>query len=151
MTREHPPLPWRLAPGSLSQQEAQFNARAEVLWFGFVGRLDASGWAEVRLSGTQAGHQGGAGLAALNGGVIAAGFDAACVLAGLGHYDTPTVITLDLSVRFLEPALVTRKLAFRAGAMRTLRQLATMEGALWDEATPSSRPLATATATVMPR
>jgi acyl-coenzyme A thioesterase PaaI-like protein len=47
------------------------------------------------------GLQGGGGTGAINGGVIAAGFDAVAVLTGLGHYETDTVVTVDLSVQFL--------------------------------------------------
>ena len=94
------PLPFRRVVDSRMQALALFNRRAEILWFGFHGSFESHD-AAIRLTRLPDGMLGGGGAAALNGGVIAAGFDAAVVLTGLGHYDTDTVVTLNLAVQFL--------------------------------------------------
>src|SRR5512132_4319545 len=96
--------PFRLSPERLQQQLAQFNARAEVRWFGFTASLRPPATIAVALGSLQAGVLGGGGTQAGNGGVIAAGFDAAFVLAGLTQYDSDVVVTLELSVKFLSLA-----------------------------------------------
>jgi acyl-coenzyme A thioesterase PaaI-like protein len=110
---------------------ALFNRRAEILWFGFEGSFGADE-AIIRLTALPEGMLGGGGAAALNGGVIAAGFDAAVVLTGLGHYDTDTVVTLNLAVQFLHLARPSPSLAFRAWATRTTRHVCFVEGRLGD-------------------
>ncbi|MFN4166292.1 MAG: PaaI family thioesterase [Ferrovibrio sp.] len=110
---------------------ALFNRRAEILWFGFEGSFGADE-AIIRLTALPEGMLGGGGAVALNGGVIAAGFDAAVVLTGLGHYDTDTVVTLNLAVQFLNLARPSPSLAFRAWATRTTRHVCFVEGRLGD-------------------
>lgn len=142
-------LPFRLSADRRAEQLSAFNARAEVRWFGFTGAFDEPGQAVVRFTRFDAGLQGGGGTAAINGGVIAAGFDAAFVLAGLGHYDSDVVVTLELSVKFLTLARVSESLAFRAQVVRSARHFSFAEGSLaLDDA--AEAPLAIATAMVAP-
>jgi len=124
-------LPFRCSPDQRSRSLTLFNRRAEILWFGMAGSFEADA-AVIRLSALPEGMLGGGGQPALNGGVIAAGFDAAAVLAGLGHYDTETVVTLNLSVQFLRLARPSAALAFRAYATQTTRQVCFIEGRLTD-------------------
>ncbi|MBX3654606.1 MAG: hypothetical protein KF686_10505, partial [Ramlibacter sp.] len=108
------------------------------------------GTAVVTLSGLAPGLLGGGGTAALNGGVISAGFDAAFVLAGLGHYDSEVVVTLELSIKFLSLAKASDSLAFRAHVVRAARNFSFAEGVLVDTAHPTAPGLALATAMVAP-
>ncbi|EJE53897.1 hypothetical protein, possibly involved in aromatic compounds catabolism [Acidovorax sp. CF316] len=147
---QSPTVPFRLPADRLAEQLAQFNARAEVQWFGFAGALRAPGSALITFTGAGAGLQGGGGTAAINGGVIAAGFDAAFVLAGLGQYDTPVVVTLELSVKFLSLALATEPLAFHAHVVRSARNFSFAEGFLAPAAAAEGPPMAMATAMVAP-
>jgi acyl-coenzyme A thioesterase PaaI-like protein len=103
---------------------ASFNRRAEIGWFGFEGRFAEPGVAEIVLAQPQPGWLGGGGVDAINGGVIAAGFDAAFVLAGLGHFDADVVVTLELSVQFLSLARADRPLLFQAAVTRSSRGFA---------------------------
>jgi acyl-coenzyme A thioesterase PaaI-like protein len=125
------PLPFRRVVDSRTQALALFNRRAEILWFGFHGSFGSHD-AAINLTRLPDGMLGGGGAAALNGGVIAAGFDAAVVLTGLGHYDTDTVVTLNLAVQFLNLARPSPSLAFRAWAVRTTRHVCFVEGRLGD-------------------
>lgn len=143
-------IPFRNTPDRLARQLAQFNARGEILWFGFEGAFEAPGSAVVRFQRLEAGARGGGGTAAVNGGVIAAGFDAAFVLAGLGQYDTDVVVTLELSVKFLSLARVSPALAFQAQVVRSARNFSFAEGFLADSALPDAPRLAIATALVAP-
>jgi acyl-coenzyme A thioesterase PaaI-like protein len=145
-----PSIAFRLTPERRELQLRQFNARKEILWFRFRGDFEEPGSAVIRFARLDAGAQGGGGTAAINGGVIAAGFDAAFVLAGLGHYDTEVVVTLELSVKFLSLALASESLAFRAQVVRSAKAFAFAEGFLSDAATPSAAPFAVATALVAP-
>jgi acyl-coenzyme A thioesterase PaaI-like protein len=145
-----PPIPFRLTPGRRELQLRQFNQRKEILWFGFHGAFREPGSAEIRFARLDAGAQGGGGTAAINGGVIAAGFDAAFVLAGLGHYDSEVVVTLELSVRFLSLALARESLAFQAQVVRSAKNFSFAEGFLSDSADPSAPHLAIASAMVAP-
>lgn len=129
-----PALPFRRAAEERARSLVLFNRRAEILWFGFAGAF-GDDEAVIRIAQMPAGALGGGGEAALNGGVIAAGFDAAAVLAGLGHYDTDTVVTLNLSVQFLHLARPSPELAFYARASRTTRSVCFVEGRLADGAT----------------
>jgi acyl-coenzyme A thioesterase PaaI-like protein len=87
--------------------------------------------AEVRFAaGLHRGVQGGGGTGAINGGVIAAGFDAVAVLTGLGHYETDTVVTVDLAVQFLALADASQPLVWRGWATRTTRSLCFVQAAL---------------------
>jgi acyl-coenzyme A thioesterase PaaI-like protein len=125
------PVPFRLAAERLERASLLFNERGEVRWFGFHGRFEGAA-ASVAFSEAHRGLAGGGGTEAVNGGVIAAGFDAALVLAGLGHYETDTVVTVELSVQFLALAPVSPGLRWRAWATRTTRSLAFLQGALAD-------------------
>ncbi|MFP5446654.1 MAG: hypothetical protein ACLGIY_24300, partial [Betaproteobacteria bacterium] len=88
-----PTIPFRLVSTQREEQLAQFNARKEIAWFGFRGAFEEPGLAIINFTKIESGLQGGGGTSAINGGVIAAGFDAAFVLAGLGHYDSKVVVT----------------------------------------------------------
>ncbi len=126
-------IPLRLAGARLDRAAALFNERGEVRWFGFRGSFEGD-TACIRFGEVHRGLQGGGGTAAVNGGVIAAGFDAALVLTGLGHYETDTVVTVDLSVQFLALAQATPALCWRAWATRTTRGLAFVQAVLGDGA-----------------
>jgi acyl-coenzyme A thioesterase PaaI-like protein len=141
---------FRVSPESLQQQLHQFNARGEVQWFGFVGAFHSPASAVVTLKTTDSGVLGGGGTNALNGGVIAAGFDAAFVLAGLAQYDSAVVVTLELSVQFLSLAMVTEPLAFTAGVTRSSRRFSYVRGVLAPVGTKSGSAFASATGMVAP-
>jgi acyl-coenzyme A thioesterase PaaI-like protein len=147
---ERPFIPFRIGPDKLRQQLLQFNARREVQWFGFSGSLQAPGTAIVSPQGVRAGALGGGGTDALNGGVIAAGFDAAFVLAGLTQYESEVVVTLELSVQFLSLARIDRPLAFMAGVVRSSRHFSYVRGILAAEDDLSGPAFATATGMVAP-
>lgn len=147
---QSPTIPFRLSPARLEEQLAQFNVRSEVKWFGFKGAYRDPGFAVITFSNLEAGHQGGAGTAAINGGVIAAGFDAAFVLAGLGHYESQVVVTLELSVKFLSVARVSESLAFEARVVRSAKNFAFAEGFLSQGGAAERPHLAIATAMVAP-
>lgn len=140
-----PRVAFRLDPPSLARACELFNARSEIRWFGFEGGFEEDA-AVIRFCQLHPGLQGGGGTAAVNGGVIAAGFDAVAVLAGLGHYATDTVVTVDLSVQFLALAQASPQLAWRGWASRTTRGLAFVQGVLGDGA----QVFATAQAIVKP-
>ena len=142
-------IPFRLDAAALESRLHEFNARAEVRWFGLRGRFDERGESVVTLERVDAGHLGGGGTAALNGAVIAAGFDAAVVLAGLAQYEAAAVVTLELSVRYLSLARPTPGLAFRARVVRSSRRFAFVEAELADAA-PAALPCARASALVAP-
>lgn len=147
---QSPTVPFRLSLPRLEEQLAQFNARKEVNWFGFKGAYRDPGFSVITFTNLEAGLQGGGGTAAINGGVIAAGFDAAFVLAGLGHYESPVVVTLELSVKFLSLALVSETLAFQARVVRSAKNFAFAEGFLSQDGASESPHLAIATAMVAP-
>ena len=147
---QSPSVPFRLDPTRREEQLKQFNARNEIHWFGFSGSFHEPGSAVIRFTRFDAGLQGGGGTAAINGGVIAAGFDAAFVLAGLGHYDSDVVVTLELSVKFLSLALVSESLAFEAHVVKSAKNFCFAEGFLAQSEGPSSQHLAVATAMVAP-
>ncbi len=140
-------LPFRLDSAARDRTLLAFNAREEIVWLGFNGQFEPPGTAAIRLARTVPGMLGGGGTAAINGGVIAAGFDAALVLAGLGHYDTDVVVTLDLSVQFLALAQPSPGLVFRAGLTRSARHFAFVQAELAD----GDRVLATAKGMVAPQ
>jgi acyl-coenzyme A thioesterase PaaI-like protein len=144
------PIPFRLAPERLASQLAQFNARKEIAWFGFLGAFEAPGRAVLSIARPDPGMLGGGGQPALNGGVIAAGFDGAFVLAGLGQYETEVVVTLELSVKFLDLATASRPLAWRAHVVRSSRRFAFVEGTLSDRSDSQRSPVAIASALVAP-
>ncbi|MCW7539732.1 hypothetical protein OOT46_17995 [Aquabacterium sp. A7-Y] len=134
---------------SLPQRERAlrlFNQRSELLWFGFRGRFDADGVAAISLEQLHEGVRGGGGTGAVNGGVIAAGFDAVSVLSGLGQYETDVVVTLELSVQFLSLARTEFAPEFRGWVTRSSRTLSFVQGTLEG----GGRVFATASAMVMP-
>lgn len=141
-------IPFRLDASARERQLASFNARDEIIWFGFKGSFDETGTAIIRFEYALPGALGGGGTSAVNGGVIAAGFDAAFVLAGLGQYETDVVVTLDLSVQFLSLARPAPGLAFHATVTRSSRHFAFAQGEL---GVPGSAPFATAKAMVAPQ
>jgi len=147
---ERPFVPFRIAPDKLRKQLLQFNARNEVQWFGFCGALQAPGTVIITLRGVGAGVLGGGGTSALNGGVIAAGFDAAFVLAGLAQYESEVVVTLELSVQFLSLATTDSPLAFTAGVVRSSRRFSYVRGILASPDDLSGPAFATATGMVAP-
>jgi acyl-coenzyme A thioesterase PaaI-like protein len=123
-------VPFRLDAAARERALHLFNERGEIRWFGFDASL-GDAIAEVRFaSGVHRGLQGGGGTGAVNGGVIAAGFDAVAVLTGLGHYESDTVVTVDLSVQFLVLAQATPALAWRGWATRTTRSLCFVQAVL---------------------
>jgi acyl-coenzyme A thioesterase PaaI-like protein len=139
-------IPFRLQGAARERAARLFTERGEVQWFGFEGRLDEA-LAHMRFAGgLHRGLQGGGGTGAVNGGVIAAGFDAVAVLTGLGHYETDTIVTVDLQVQFLALALVSPGLAWQGWATRTTRGLAFVQGVLRD----GDAVFATASAIVKP-
>ena len=144
------PTPFRLAPDRLASQLKQFNARKEIEWFGFQGAFEAPGYAVVSIARLDPGMLGGGGTAALNGGVIAAGFDGAFVLAGLGQYEASVVVTLELSVKFLDLAIASKPLEWRAHVVRSSKRFAFAEAALVDRADAQQRAVAIASAMVAP-
>jgi acyl-coenzyme A thioesterase PaaI-like protein len=143
-------LPFRLDAEARSAQLRRFNERTEVAWFGFEGSFLEPGTTIIRFSHLNLGLQGGGGTHAINGGVIAAGFDAAFVLAGLGHYESEVVVTLELSVKFLSLALASKTLEFRAHIARSAKNFGFAQGFLADCSHPASPHLAIATAMVAP-
>jgi acyl-coenzyme A thioesterase PaaI-like protein len=140
---------FRLSPERLQQQLAQFNARREVRWFGFTGSLLQPSTVAITLDALQAGALGGGGTNAVNGGVIAAGFDAAFVLASLAQYDSDVVVTLELSVKFLSLAVASQTPVFTAGVVRSSRRFSFVEGVLASASNPGL-PFATASGMVAP-
>jgi acyl-coenzyme A thioesterase PaaI-like protein len=142
-------LPFRVPADARGARRGAFNRRAEILWFGSEGRFAEPSVAEIRVAHLQQGLLGGGGIAALNGGAISAGFDAAFVLAGLGHFESDVVVTLELSVQFLALARADAPLAFRTGVTRSSRAFAFAQGTL--APVDGGAAFATATAMVAPR
>lgn len=142
-------LPFALPAGQLEQRLAGFHARREIGWFGLQGRFDAPDSAVVCLARLEPGYLGGGGTDALNGGLIASGFDAACVLAALGHVDTEVVATLTLQIQYLRLAEVTPGLEFRAQALKVARHVVFVQAMLADR-DGGRGPAATAHATLAP-
>jgi acyl-coenzyme A thioesterase PaaI-like protein len=145
-----PAVPFRLDAQRRALQLRQFNGRKEVVWFGFQGAFAEPATTIISFTRLDAGLQGGGGTSAINGGVIAAGFDVAFVLAGLGHYETGVVVTLELSVKFLSLARTDQSLAFRAHVVRSARNFSFVEGFLASGTDPAAPHLAIATAMVAP-
>ena len=143
-------VPFRLGFAKREAQLTQFNARSEVQWFGFEGAFREPGVSVIRFAQLGEGSMGGGGTSAINGGVIAGGFDAAFVLIGLGHYDSEVVVTLELSVKFLSLAIASSSLAFQAHFVRSAKNFAFAEGFLSDTNAPNAGHYAIATAMVAP-
>jgi acyl-coenzyme A thioesterase PaaI-like protein len=147
---QSPVIPFHQAPPRLEEKLARFNARKEVNWFGFRGSFVAPGSAVITFTQFEGGLLGGGGTAAINGGVISAGFDALFVLAGLGHYESEVVVTLELSVKFLSLALVSESLEFRGHVVRSAKNFSFAEGFLHQTGVVAERHLAIATAMIAP-
>lgn len=142
-------VPFALAPERLALRLADFHGRAEIAWLGLAGRFEGEGLAVARFERLTPGHLGGAGTNALNGGLIATGFDAACVLAALGHVDTEVVATLTLQVQYLRRAMASSSLMFRAWATKAARSVVFVHAVLEDPSR-GPEPLAVAQATLAP-
>jgi len=125
-------VPFRLSAERRAIQLRQFNARSEIVWFGFEGSYEEPGIATITFKTFNEGLLGGGGTRAINRGVISAGFDAAFVLAGLGQYDVDVVVTLDLSVQFLSLARVSESLVFQAEIVRSAKNVCFARGILFD-------------------
>ena len=80
------------------------------------------------------------------------GFDARAevVWFGLGHYNTDVVVTVELSVRFLSLARLSKGLVFEAHVVRSVRRFAFAEGFLGDVDDRSAARVAMASAIVAP-
>ena len=143
-------LAFRLNAERRTAQLAAFNARREIEWFGFEGAFAEPSTALITFRQFDPGAQGGGGTAAINGGVIAAGFDAAFVLAGLAQYDVEVVVTLELSVQFLNLARVGDGLALQAQVVRSAKNFCFVRGTLSDRAAPAAPPMALASGMVAP-
>ena len=144
-------VPFRLPPERLSARLQDFNRRREITWFGLHGTLDGDEDAVVRFQAMDAGVLGGGGMAAINGGVVAAGFDAVCVLAAQAQFDVDVIVTLTLSVQFLRLARVSPGLEFRAQVSKSAKQVCFVQAQLMDGKDAKAMPLATAMATLAPR
>ena len=143
-------VPFRLSDEQLQQQLKQFNARGEVRWFGFLGALYYPSTVLITLANVGVGMLGGGGTVAINGGIIAAGFDAAFVLAGLTQYESDVVVTLELSIKFLSLARVDKPLAFAASVVRSSRRFSFVQGLLGPQDALSGSAFATASGMVAP-
>lgn len=144
-------VPFRLPPERLSARLNAFNQRREIHWFGLQGSFDKEGDAVVRFQAMDAGILGGGGVAAINGGVVAAGFDAVCVLAALAQFDVDVIVTLTLNVQFLRIARASAGLEFRAQVSKSAKQFCFVQAQLSDRSDAEDWPLATALATLAPR
>ena len=142
-------LPFALPPERLADKLVGFQARREIGWLGLQGRFEAPDSAAVRFARLEPGYLGGGGTEALNGGLIATGFDAVCVLAALGHVETEVVATLTLQVQYLRLAVTTPGLEFRAQALKVARHVVFVQATLEDPDA-GRGPAATATATLAP-
>jgi acyl-coenzyme A thioesterase PaaI-like protein len=142
--------PFRLSRQLANAQLAGFNQRRELAWFGLQGQLRFPNHVAIRFSTIQTGFLGGGGVAAINGGVIAAGFDAACVLAALMQFDAKTVVTLTLQVQYLRLAHCSDSLEFQAWVTKSARHICFVQSVLVDTAASPQLPLAMASATLAP-
>jgi acyl-coenzyme A thioesterase PaaI-like protein len=143
-------IPFRVQPARLEEQLAEFNQRREVQWFGFEGRFEAPSSALIHLPNVDAGLLGGGGTDALNGGVIAAGVDAACVLAAMAQYDEGVVMTLRLELQFMRLAYPVHGLQFRAQVLKAARHFCFVQAVLVAVGAEAQAPLASATAMLAP-
>jgi acyl-coenzyme A thioesterase PaaI-like protein len=134
----------------LQRRTLNFNRRSEILWFGLEGALLSGGLATVKFKQGHAGVLGGGGVAAINGGVIAAGFDAACVLAAVGEYDTETLVTLTLNLQFLRLARPELGLRYAAKVTKRARNVCFVSAELLQENQAGQAPIAIAHATLAP-
>jgi acyl-coenzyme A thioesterase PaaI-like protein len=146
-------LPFRIRTSELGERLAEFNCRREIQWFGFSGQYEAPSSAVICLSQVEGGMLGGGGIDALNGGIIAAGFDAVCVLAAIAQFGACNVVTLNLQVQFMRLASLRPRHQFRAQVLKCGRHICFVQAVLVTEDKDDSVPivLATATATLAPR
>jgi acyl-coenzyme A thioesterase PaaI-like protein len=145
-----PAVAIRLSADSRKLRLNQFNSRKEICWFGFNGAFEEPGTAVITFKNFDDGILGGGGVKAINGAVISAGFDAAFVLAGLGQYDVEVVVTLELSVKFLQLAHFIESLAFQVQVVKSAKNFSFTEGFLSDRADPLAPHLAIATGMIAP-
>jgi acyl-coenzyme A thioesterase PaaI-like protein len=127
-----------------------FNQRRELTLFGLVGHLNFPGAVGIRFTKIADEILGGGGVAAINGGVIAAGFDAACVLAALMQFETKTVVTLTLQIHYLRLAKQSGSLEFQAWVTKSAHHICFVQAALVDPNVTPVRSFATATSTLAP-
>lgn len=144
-------VPFRIPRERRLLRAQAFDQRPEVAAFGLQGRYDDDSDAVVGFTSISACALGGGGVEALNGGAIAAGFDAACVLAGLAQFDADVVVTLSLHVQFLRLAHACPGLEFRAQVTRSSSRFCFVQAQLRDRHDPAALTLATAVATLAPR
>ncbi len=141
-------VPFWLTPERLSARLKAFNQRREITWFGLQGAFEGAQDAVVRFRTLDAGVLGGGGTAAVNGGVIAAGFDAVCVLAAQAQFDVDVVVTLTLQIQFLRLAHASLGLEFRAQVSKSTSQLCFVQAQLIDRSQAAPRVLSSALATL---
>lgn len=144
-------VPFRLHSARLSARLHDFNRRREITWFGLQGSFEGDEDAVVRFQAMDAGVLGGGGVAAINGGVVAAGFDAVCVLAAQAQFDVDVIVTLTLSVQFLRLARVSPGLEFRAQVSKSAKEVCFVQAQLLDSNDAEAMPMAMAVATLSPR
>lgn len=143
-------LPFSLAPQQLARRLADFHDRREIVALGLQGRFESPGTAQVKFLRLEPAYLGGAGQQALNGGLIATGFDAACVLATLGHTDVDLLATLTLQIQYLRVATASPGLVFCADVLKAARSVVFVQAELVDRSRPGQGPLAVASATLAP-
>jgi len=143
-------IPFRLPAEARVDRLREFNSREEIRWFGFEGSFLPPATARIAFRRIEKGALGGGGTDAINGGVIAAGFDAAFVLAGLGQYSVDVVVTLDLSIQFLNLARVSDSVAFHVGVVKSSKNFCFASGVLFDPQAPDMPHFARATAMLAP-
>lgn len=90
-------------------------------------------------------------MEAVVGGVIVAGFDAVCVLAGRAASGVELFVTMNVHVQFLRLAQASQGLVFRARATRCGAKLCFVQGELVDAERLECGALAMARATLQPR
>ena len=145
-----PAVLFRLAASIREPKELRFNQRTDVRWFGLRGGVAEPGESVIYPLQREPRALGGGGTAALNGGLIAAGFDGAAVLVGPGHYDSDAVVTLHLSVRLSRLAHADVADQFAARGVKSTRAMAFVEGELRHAARPTDPSFAPLTAMVAP-
>jgi acyl-coenzyme A thioesterase PaaI-like protein len=127
-----------------------FNRRTEIRSFGLIGSRSVSGDSVVRFERFEPGFLGGGGTSALNGGIIAAGFDAVCVLAALLRYDTDVVVTLTLNVEYLRVAKPGPQTHYRGTVTKRGRHVSFVRAELLANDGMHMQTVATASATLSP-
>lgn len=110
----------------------QFNAMPAMSVMGAALDLSDPAVVRVHLSEVRPHHQGGMGISAVNGAVIAGLFDAALGVAGVIQFAARRAGTVELSVKFMRPTRG-RSVDAYAIALKRAEGLAFMEGELWSE------------------